>query len=129
MKLKGLLLALASLASSNALAANDAYGTVSELITRSGADGDNAIYFRLNVIQENSTFESCILDGGNLTWVLDLSSPVANYQYELLQKSYAEQLPVRLIGYDDVCDDGQTDTDKIFELSPWSWSSHTATSE
>lgn len=127
MRVKSLVLGALSLLSVSANAANDVYGTVSELITRSGDNGDTSLYFRLNVISENSSFESCVVDGNTLTWALDLPSPVATFQYDIIKKSFVDQLPVRIIGYDNVCDNGNTDSDKIFELSPWSW--HTQTEE
>lgn len=121
MKLKTIALALAAFTSINAYAINDVYGTVSELHLRSGTNGDNGIYVRINVIQDMSSFETCIVDGATMTWDVDVASPVFNQQYQLLQRSYSEQLPVRITGYDDVCANGSTYSDKIFELSPWSW--------
>ncbi len=129
MRVKSLVLGALSLLSVSANAANDVYGTVSELITRSGNNGDTSLYFRLNVISENSSFESCVVDGNTLTWTLDLSSPVATFQYDIIKKSFVDQLPVRIIGYDNVCDNGNTDSDKIFELSPWSWHAQTEEKE
>ncbi|WDE07583.1 hypothetical protein SG34_012245 [Thalassomonas viridans] len=119
MNFKGIALALAAFTSVNAYAANTVYGTVSEINLRSGDNGDHAIYVRLDVMQENSTFESCIVDGGSMTWHLDLSSPVMAQQYQLLQRSHSEKLPVVLTGFENVCANGNTNTDKIFELSPW----------
>ncbi|WP_462173464.1 hypothetical protein [Pseudoalteromonas xiamenensis] len=121
MKTNALLLSVLTLLSSNAFAANDVYGTVSEVITRSGPNGDNALYFRLLPIENSAHFESCIVDGPSMTWHVSLESPVANYQYQLIMKSYTEQLPVRIIGQDDVCSQGNTSSDSVFELSPWSW--------
>lgn len=121
MRMTKLGLSVLTLISLSASAANDVYGTVSELITRSGENGDNSIYFRLNVIKEDSTFESCVVDGRTMTWELDLSSPVSEYQYDIIKTSYIEQLPVRIIGYDNLCSNGYVYSDKIFELSPWSW--------
>lgn len=125
MRVKNLVLASLGLLSASVSAANDVYGTVSEFVMRSGENGDTSLYFRLDVISENSTFESCIVDGKTLTWHLDLSSPVANYQYDIIKSSYADKLPVRIIGHDTVCANGNTDSDKIFELSPWSWQTQT----
>lgn len=105
-------------------AANDVYGTVSELITRSGENGDNLVYFRLNVMSDYSSFESCVSDGDNLVWEMDLTSPVADYQYDIIKTSYAEQLPVRVIGDEAVCSDNEAYSDRIFELSPWAWPEH-----
>jgi len=110
-----------AIASLSVSAANDVYGTVSELVTRSGAEGDQSVYFRMNVITENSSFASCISDGNNLIWDLNLKSQVTKFQYDLLLKSYTQKLPIRIIGHDDVCENGNTSTDKVFELSPWSW--------
>jgi hypothetical protein len=124
MKLKGLLLAALSMSSMQSFAANDVYGHVSELIVRSGNEGDNAIYFRIDVIKENSTFETCIIDGNNMTWDLDLTSPVLNHQYQLIQRSYSEKLPLRIVGHKDVCANENVDSDKVFELSPWSWETY-----
>lgn len=106
---------------STAFAANDVYGNVSEVVARSGDDSDNSVYIRLHIIEENSEIEACMLDANSIAWELDLTSPVAQYQYDILQKSYTEQLPVRIIGYDNVCDNGETNIDKIYELSPWAW--------
>ena len=38
-----------------------------------------------------------------------------------LLKSYTQKLPIRLTGQNNVCENCNTDSDKIFELSPWSW--------
>ncbi len=35
-----------------------------------------------------------------------------------LLKSYTQKLPIRLTGQNNVCENGNTDSDKIFELSP-----------
>ncbi|WMN61373.1 hypothetical protein NI389_08330 [Pseudoalteromonas xiamenensis] len=121
MKINALLLSMLALLSNNAFAANDVYGTVSEVITRSGPNGDNALYFRIAPIENNAHFESCIVDGQSMTWHIDLDSAVANFQYQLIMKSYTEQLPVRVIGQDNVCSEGNTSSDSVFELSPWSW--------
>lgn len=121
MKMKGAWLLLSSLMFSyQALASNDVYGSVSEMITRSGGDGDTLLYFRLNVDTASSQFEDCVVDSGSLVWEVDLSSPVADIQYDILKRSYIEQRSVRVIGYDDVCANGQAYSDKIFELSPQS---------
>jgi len=129
MRVKNLVLVSLTLLSASVSAANDVYGTVSELVMRSGDNGDTSLYLRLDVMSENSTFESCVIDGKTLTWHLDLSSPVANYQYDIVKTSYAEKLPVRIIGHDSVCENGNTDSDKIFELSPWSWQTQSDVAE
>ena len=121
MKFKGLLLTALTMTSMQSFAANDVYGHVSELIVRSGDNGDNAIYFRVDVMKDYSTFESCMVDAENMTWELDLSSPVLSQQYQLLQRSYSEKLALRIIGYNNVCDSESADSDKVFEVSPWSW--------
>ena len=121
MNVKKLGLTVLALTSLSASAANDVYGTVSELITRSGDNSDNAIYFRMNVMTDYATFESCVVDGTSLVWYVDLNNPVTSYQYDLLLKSYTQKLPIRLTGQNNVCENGNTDSDKIFELSPWSW--------
>ena len=118
------LLAGLSLVSFNSMAANDVYGTVSEITHRSqSAQQDHAVYVRLSVSQDATSVAECAQSPANLVWFLDLSSPVAQYQYDLLHTSYKEQLPVRVIGNPDVCADGPTDIDTIIEISPWSWPS------
>ncbi len=102
-------------------AENDVYGTVSEVVARSGESDDTSVYIRLDVIEENSVFADCVLDGATLAWELDLTSPVAQYQYGILQKSYLDKLPVRIVGQENICDNGDTNVDKIYELSPWAW--------
>lgn len=124
MKLKESALAILLLASLPVNAANDVYGTVSEIITRSTTGHENLLYFRLNVMESNSSFESCVVDGNRLTWMLALSTNVTDFQYDIIKKSYIEQLPVRITGHNDVCINGNTDSDKIFELSPWGWDYH-----
>ncbi|NUZ09798.1 hypothetical protein HUZ36_03275 [Pseudoalteromonas sp. McH1-7] len=124
MRIKTFCLTTLCLFSLSVSAANDVYGTVDQLITRSGANGDHAVYFRIEVMKEHSNFETCIANGDELTWQLDLSSPVAQYQFDILKKSYSERLPVRIIGHEDVCANGEAQSDKIFELSPWSWSEY-----
>ncbi|WP_281557071.1 hypothetical protein [Thalassomonas sp. RHCl1] len=124
MNFKGIALAVAAMASVNAYAANDVYGTVSEIHLRSGDNGDHGIYVRLDVMKDYSTFESCIVDGSTMTWDLDMSSPVMAQQYQMLQRSYSEKLPVVISGFADVCANGNTNSDKIFELSPWSWDAY-----
>ncbi|WP_199609586.1 hypothetical protein [Flocculibacter collagenilyticus] len=125
MKLTGALLILASaILPYQGNAANDVYGTVSQIITRSGDNGDTSIYFRMDVMKDNSSFENCVIDEDSLIWHLDLDSPVVKYQYELIEKSYSNKLPLRIVGHDNVCNKGRVYSDKVFELSPWSWDSY-----
>ncbi|MDP5214684.1 hypothetical protein ORJ66_16665 [Pseudoalteromonas tunicata] len=125
MKKTGIVMLLALTAASfQTFAANDVYGTVSEINHRSNsAQNDHSVYIRLALSEAATSTAQCAQSAANLIWHLDLTSPVANYQYELLKTSYKEQLPVRIIGQADVCANGPTDYDTIIEISPWSWPS------
>ncbi|WP_144392576.1 hypothetical protein [Pleionea sediminis] len=122
MNLKSLLASLV-IASTSVVASaeNDVYGTVSELITRTGPNGDHQIYFRMDVNKSFSNFEDCAADRENLIWTLDVTSPVLSAQYDLIRKSYIKKRPLRVIGYPDFCESGDFYADKVFELSPWNW--------
>lgn len=121
------LIASAALAAScfAANAANDVYGVVSEIITRTGPNGDHQIYFRMEVDKAFSQFESCVADTEHMVWRIDVTSPVLDAQYDLIKKSYIKKKSLRVIGYDDVCDSGDVYSDKVFELSPYNWKSRT----
>lgn len=124
MKVRLALAALLMVITTQVSAANSAYGTVSELVIVSNSESDNSVYFRLNTMLEISEFEKCMQDPVTTSWHIDLSSPVADYQYQLLQSAYEKQLPVRVIGRADVCKNGETYYDTVSNLNPWNWSSH-----
>ncbi|MBQ4863881.1 hypothetical protein J8L98_19530 [Pseudoalteromonas sp. MMG013] len=122
MKLKALFLSLMTLTTFAATATNDLTGTVSEMNIRSDKlNNDHIIYFRLNAHSTHSTFAKCVAKGASIVWELDLKSPVFQQQYDLLMRSYSEQLPVRVIGQDNVCNTHDTSSDQVFELSPINW--------
>jgi len=118
MKLK---IAAAIIVSINAIAENTVYGSVSELITRSGDKTSGpSIYFRLNLINpESSTIESCMSEGDNITWYIDVSTPIIDIQYQMLKESYKNKTYLHLSGQDDVCANGDTSYDNVFEISTW----------
>ncbi|WP_155647849.1 hypothetical protein [Vibrio sp. CUB2] len=126
---KTLLLVTTSLLSLSAHSANDVYGTVDEIFLRSGNTGDNYIAFRINVMKDISYFENCVIDSDNLVWKVDQSSPVSQYQYGIIKDSYKNQLPIRIIGTDGVCNQGNVYSDKVYEISPWSWGYHLSNRE
>ncbi|WP_440053931.1 hypothetical protein ACSLBF_13780 [Pseudoalteromonas sp. T1lg65] len=122
MKAQLLLLALLAGTSLSAFAGNDVYGTVKNLNLRSdSAYNDHIVYVYLNVMKDQSSFAGCVANPESLVWNLDMSSPVAKYQYELLLTSYIEQLPLRITGQDDVCKNGPVEDDIMVEVSPWGW--------
>ena len=113
-----------SVVSLHSVAANNVYGTVSEIHHRSNsAQQDHAVYVRFDISGDATSSAACAQSPASITWFLDLNSPIADYQYELLKTSYKDQLPVRVIGQADVCANGPTDSDTIIEISPWSWPS------
>ncbi|RJE73352.1 hypothetical protein BGP78_03585 [Pseudoalteromonas sp. MSK9-3] len=122
MRLKLCSLVLLATSTFAANAKNDLTGVVSEVHTRSGnSDGDHSIYFRLKVDNERSTFANCLSEGTTVTWHLNPQSVVFQQQYNLVMRSYTEQLPVRVSGQGDVCNSTHISSDKVFELSPSHW--------
>ncbi|KAF7764997.1 hypothetical protein PCIT_b1117 [Pseudoalteromonas citrea] len=122
MRLKLYSMALLAISTFSANAMNDLTGVVGEVHTRSGnSDGDHSIYFRLEVDNEGSTFANCLSEGTTVTWELNPQSPVFQQQYNLVMRSYTEQLPVRVSGQRDVCNSTYINSDKVFELSPIHW--------
>lgn len=124
MKFINKLLLIMSFLSTSVSAANDVYGTVDELYIRSGGDDDSYLAFRINVLNDISNFESCVIDRNNLVWKVDVSSPVSKYQYDIIKESYTNKLPIRIIGQHKLCDKGNVYSDKVYELSPWIWDYH-----
>ncbi|TMP44365.1 hypothetical protein CWB96_05980 [Pseudoalteromonas citrea] len=122
MRLKLCSLVLLAISTFSASAKNDLTGVVSEVHTRSGnSDGDHSIYFRLEVDNKHSTFAHCLSEGTTVTWHLNPDSVVFQQQYNLVMRSYTEQLPVRVSGQSDVCNSTHISSDKVFELSPIHW--------
>ncbi|NOU50369.1 hypothetical protein HG263_07415 [Pseudoalteromonas sp. JBTF-M23] len=123
MKINLLQGAFISLLAFPSFAGNDVYAVVDELNIRShSSNNDHQIYFRAKSISDSSQYAPCIVDKASMVWRLDITSPVAKYQYELLLESYKHQRPVRLLGQSDVCAEQNIDSDVIFEISPWGWS-------
>ncbi|NRD75325.1 hypothetical protein HQQ94_19270 [Shewanella sp. VB17] len=115
-------LILASIVSVNASAANKVYGSVSELITRSGdKDSPAKIYFRLKLINpESSTVEKCMTNGADIDWNIDGSNPIINIQYQMLKESYENKTYLAVSGQNDVCEGGDKYYDNVFEMNTWS---------
>ena len=125
MNLKRILLFIIASTSTSVVAeqteSNDVYGVVSEIIVRTDVNNDSAIYFRIDSTNYDASYAHCVADKTSLTWHLDLDSPVSLQQYNLLKESYKEQLPLRVIGRVNNCDNQTIDSDTVFEISPWSW--------
>jgi hypothetical protein len=108
------------LTSMQTFAQNDVYGTVGDMYYRQGVSvtsEEDQVYFRMNV--SSGTPESCMTNGTDITWYVDLNSVNADKVIALLEKSRNEMKEIRVLGRDNICTTGQaTESDFIFEVMP-----------
>jgi hypothetical protein len=107
------------------IAQNDVYGTVSDIYYRAGNDTNDParLYFRMNV--SNGTAESCMSNGTEIVWDVNLDTKVSPHIIALLEKSRAETKVVRVLGMHNVCESGASAySDTVFEIMP-NWSPST----
>jgi hypothetical protein len=118
--LNTLFTAVVILTSAQTFAQNDVYGTVGDMYYRQGVSiqsEEDQVYFRMNV--SGGTPESCMTNGTDITWHVDLNSVNADRVIALLEKSRNEMKEIRILGRNDICSDGQPkETDFIFEVMP-----------
>lgn len=100
---------------------NDVYGIVSEVHLRSSQQGEDVVYFRVKEdgnYSKYSQYASCISDPKSMVFSIDLTKVVGTLQYQEVLNSYRQGNILRLIGQDTLCQNGETNSDQLFELSP-----------
>lgn len=125
MKIKAILLFALATLSTATMAQNDVYGKVGDIFYNNSVSPDSpAIIVRLNEDPSftSNNIESCMGDGYNIEWKLQLDNNmlIAQAQLARIEKAQKEGTIVRILGLPGVCNDGQIkNEDKIVDLYPY----------
>jgi hypothetical protein len=120
------ILAISLLATSFiASAQNDVYGKIGDIFYNNSLNPDTpAIIVRLNIDPDytSNNIESCMSDGFNIEWKLQLDNNIVIAQAQLarIEKAQKEGTIVRIMGDPNVCSGGSSvGEDKIVDLYPY----------